>query len=86
MWLKYSFKLLKKQSRAIMVIRTADWFYLIVFLRSKIPKQFVKIVILKLDLWNILLSLNYRISYKRIKLMLHSTFTTSSIIYLLLIT
>lgn len=79
MLLKYCFRLLEEHCGAIVITLTADWFYLITFLRSEIWKEFVKVIYLEVgsEEHTNVLKLNYRIYYKRMSLTLHSTFFTT---------
>lgn len=82
MLLKYCFRSLEEHSRAIVITPTADWFYLIICLRSKIWKECVKIIYLEVgsEKDSIVLKLSYRISYKRMSLTFHSTFFFTTIL------
>ena len=62
-----------------MITPTTDWFYLIIFLRSKIWKEFVKVIYLEVgsEENTLVLKLNYRIYYERMSFTLHSTLFTT---------
>lgn len=73
------FRFLEEHCGAIVITPTTDWFYLIIFLRSKIWKEFVKVIYLEAgsEENTLVLKLNYRIYYERMSFTLHSTLFTT---------